>query len=192
MWHCRSEPAPSPRTRTRVMTTPATVSSCIWTPVMRFSSSWMAAKPTAATATNTAPSQGSSSTPTEGREPEWRGRGGVGGGWWKGRDSTRLPPDTQQLERWTLPVATDLSVRSVVMGNMSAASTHPPHTGAHARWSVGLWATSTAAAARHTGAAVTSSCDKCRRPRRHFLQPPSCPIGLLKIQPCVCVQSQPK
>lgn len=67
---CRSEPVPSPRTRTRVMTTPATVSSYIWTPAMRFLSSWMAAKPTVATATNTAPSQGSSSMPTEGREPE--------------------------------------------------------------------------------------------------------------------------
>lgn len=63
--HSRSGPAPSPRTRTRVMTTPATASSFIWMRATRFSLSWMGAKLTGATATNTAPFQGSSSTLTE-------------------------------------------------------------------------------------------------------------------------------
>lgn len=62
----RSEPAPSPKTRTRVMTTPATASSFIWMQATRFLLSWMGAKLTGATATNTARSQGSSSMPTEG------------------------------------------------------------------------------------------------------------------------------
>lgn len=47
------------------MTTPATASSFIWMQATRFSLSWTGAKLTGATATNTAPFQGSSSTLTE-------------------------------------------------------------------------------------------------------------------------------
>lgn len=188
MSHCRSEPAPSPRTKTRVMTTPATVSSCIWTLVMRFSSSWMVAKPTAATATNTAPSQASSSMPTEGQEPRW-----CWGRVVKGVRLYQIPPGSQQLERWTLPIATDLSFRSVIMGNMSVASTHP-------------------STYRGPTAADQSDFEQRRRPPPHitlelqwqavvtsagglaviFSSHPSCPMGLLGVQPCVCMQSQPK
>lgn len=90
----RSGPAPSPKTRTRVTTTPATASSFIWTQAMRFSLSWMGAKLTEATATNTAPSRGSSSTPTEG-----------------GLRSVRPPPEDSHFLApavgFTLPIATD-------------------------------------------------------------------------------------
>lgn len=61
----RSGPAPSPKTRTRVTTMPATVSSFTWTLVMRFSLNWMEAKLTGATATSTAPFQDSFSMLTE-------------------------------------------------------------------------------------------------------------------------------
>lgn len=90
----RSGPAPSPKTRTRVTTTPATVSSFIWTQAMRFSLSWMGAKLTEATATNTAPSQGSSSTLTE---------GGLRSGRSQPQDSRVLAPAVG----FTLPIATD-------------------------------------------------------------------------------------
>lgn len=90
----RSGPAPSPKTRTRVTTTPATVSSFIWTQAMRFSLSWTGAKLTEATATNTAPSQGSSSTLTEGGFQSARPQL---------EDSRFLAPAVG----FTLPIATD-------------------------------------------------------------------------------------
>lgn len=62
----RSGPVPSPKTRIRVMTTPATVSFFIWMQGMRSSSNWTGARPMGATATNTAPSQASCCMLTEG------------------------------------------------------------------------------------------------------------------------------
>lgn len=61
---------------------------------MRFSLSWMGAKLTEATATNTAPSQGSSSTLTE---------GGLRSGPSQPQDSRVLAPAVG----FTLPIATD-------------------------------------------------------------------------------------
>lgn len=94
LYSSRSGPAPSPKTRTRVMTTPATVSSFIWMQAMRFSLSWMGARLTEATATNTAPSLGSSSTLTEGGFPS-------------GGSQTEDGPFLAPAAGFTLPIATD-------------------------------------------------------------------------------------
>lgn len=105
----RSGPAPSPRTRTRVTTTPATASSFIWTQAMRFSLSWMGAKLTGATATNTAPSQGSSSTLTEGGLPSARSQ----------PEDSRSPAPAGGF---TLPIAAD--PRSAFLPDALRSNTH--------------------------------------------------------------------
>lgn len=61
----RSGPVLSLKMQIRTMTTPPTVSSCTWTWGMKCVYSWMGAKFTEETPTNTAPSPASSSTQTD-------------------------------------------------------------------------------------------------------------------------------